>query len=211
MHDRRIDGKTHTFGNFGVLYMQAMTWWDHETDSVWSQPIGTAIQGSYRGTRLVMIPAAVVPWGTWRAEHPETLVLEADSRFNVEHDPWGTRLPLYVLGVVVDGVAKAYPWVVVSEHVVVNDRIGGTPVVVYANPETRSAHIYARRVRDTELDFEWDGEASSDLATGSIWDLGTGHATAGPLKGESLEELPYSTAFDWAWKDFYPETQVYPE
>ena len=83
-----------------------MTWWDHETDSVWSQPIGTAIQGSYRGTRLVMIPAAVVPWGTWRAEHPETLVLEADSRFNVEHDPWGTRLPLYVLGVVVDGVAK---------------------------------------------------------------------------------------------------------
>ena len=61
MHDRRIDGKAHTFGNYGSLYMSAMTWFDHETESLWSQPIGTALSGPYEGVRLEMIPAAVVP------------------------------------------------------------------------------------------------------------------------------------------------------
>ena len=56
MHDRRIDGRAHTFGNYGALYKRAMTWYDHETDSTWSQPIGTAMAGAYKGVRLEMIP-----------------------------------------------------------------------------------------------------------------------------------------------------------
>lgn len=46
MYDRRIDGRSHTFGNQGALFMNVMAWWDYETDSIWSQPLGMAIDGS---------------------------------------------------------------------------------------------------------------------------------------------------------------------
>ena len=57
VHDRRIDGKPHAFGNYTALYMNAMTWYDHETQSLWSQPVATAIDGPYKGVGLKMIPA----------------------------------------------------------------------------------------------------------------------------------------------------------
>ena len=210
MHDRRIDGKAHTFGNFGILYKHAMTWWDHETDSVWSQPIGTAIQGPYTGTRLKMVPAAVMPWGTWKAEHPDTLVLEVSGRFNIEYDPFGSRtIDTYVLGVSLGGQAKAYHWKAVSELVVVNDMVGDILVLVYANPADRAAHIFVRRIGDRVLEFEWRRDELRDGDTGSLWDPASGTATAGPFNGNRLREIPYSTAFDWAWRDFYPESEFY--
>ena len=45
--------------------------------------------------------------------------------------------------------------------------------------------------------------------TGSTWDPGIGHAVEGELRGEVLKQVPYATAFDWAWADFYPDTAVY--
>jgi hypothetical protein len=38
VNDRRIDGATHTFGNEGVLFINAMIWWDWETGSIWRIP-----------------------------------------------------------------------------------------------------------------------------------------------------------------------------
>ena len=57
VHDRRIDGEAQIFGNQGALFMRAMTWWDHKTESIWSQPWGMAIDGPLEGTRLKLIPA----------------------------------------------------------------------------------------------------------------------------------------------------------
>lgn len=34
-------------------------------------------------------------------------------------------------------------------------------------------------------------------------------AVEGPFRGELLQEVPYSTAYDWAWVDFYPDTEIY--
>ena len=73
MHDRRLDGTTLRFGNNGALFRNAMTWWDHQTNSVWSQPWGTALFGDLKARALTQIPAEVTPWGTWLAEHPDTL------------------------------------------------------------------------------------------------------------------------------------------
>ena len=53
--------------------MRAMTWWDHETDSIWSQPWGRAIVGQLEGTRLDQIPAAIMRWSVWLADQPDTL------------------------------------------------------------------------------------------------------------------------------------------
>ena len=61
MHDRRVDGETLVFGNQGGLFMNAMTWWDHKMESVWSQPWGRAIAGPLKGTELELIPSQLVP------------------------------------------------------------------------------------------------------------------------------------------------------
>ena len=42
--------------------MNAMTWWDHQTQSVWSQVWGQSIAGQLKGTTLELIPASIVPW-----------------------------------------------------------------------------------------------------------------------------------------------------
>jgi hypothetical protein len=54
-----------------------------------------------------------------------------------------------------------------------------------------------------------DGDRLIDEETGSTWDISRGLATAGPLKGESLQPVPSSSAFDWAWEDFYPDTEFF--
>ena len=59
--------------------MNAMTWFDHETNSIWSQPWGIAISGPLKGTRLDMLPFSLAPWASWRAEHPDTLALNTSA------------------------------------------------------------------------------------------------------------------------------------
>ncbi len=214
MHDRRIDGRAHTFGNYGALYKRAMTWYDHETDSTWSQPIGTAMAGPYKGVRLEMIPVEVVPWETWKQEHPDTLALDTFGRFTgFSADPFigATGNNAYVLGAVLGDLAKAYLFEEVSRQVVVNDEMDGLPLLVYANPKDRSAHIFVRRIGDRVLRFRWAAGELRDIETGSLWDPASGLAIEGALRGERLKEVPYTTAYLWAWRDFYPGAEVYGE
>ena len=66
MHDRRIDGEAHIFGNHGSMCMNAMTWYDLETGSVWWHPTGLALIREYKGVKLDMVPASIVPSATWK-------------------------------------------------------------------------------------------------------------------------------------------------
>ena len=183
--------------------MRAMTWWDHETESVWSQPWGTAIRGPLEGTRLNLIPAGIVPWAVWQAEHPETLVLNLPGyrsrQFNSD----------FVIGIALGEHAKAYPFEITSEEAVVNDQIGEFPVVVLVDAETKAIHSFLRTVRDENLVFTLQEGKLVDLQTGSFWDATRGIAIDGPLRGEVMQRVPYITSYDWAWEDFYPHTEFF--
>ena len=197
----------HTFGNQGALFKNAMTWWDHETDSIWSQPWGIAIDGELKGVELDMIPASVVPWATWLADHPETLVLETiRGAYGLVREGFTSD---YVIGVTLGEYAKAYPFAAASREGVINDRLGPFPVVVLADKGTKAVNVYLRRVGEEELEFvSLDGRLV-DRQTGRTWDRARGFAVEGPLRGELLKQLPYMTSFDWAWEDFYPHSEFY--
>ena len=62
MYDRTIGGESTAFGNNVGLYMQAMTMYDHETGSIWSQVLGCAIRGELTGSELSLLPAAIESW-----------------------------------------------------------------------------------------------------------------------------------------------------
>ncbi|PZC48929.1 MAG: Protein of unknown function (DUF3179)/Protein of unknown function (DUF3179) [Chloroflexi bacterium] len=184
-----------------------MTWFDHTTDSLWSQPTGTALRGEFEGVRLELVPSMVTPWEVWVAEHPDTLILKGwrPHGFNPFHD----RIGLQVAGIELGDHAKAYLHEAVAAEIVVNDTLGDIPLVLISNPETGSLRAFLRSAAGQPLSFTWEDGKFVDKETGSAWDPIKGLALEGPLQGELLKEIPYATFFDWAWLDFFPGTDIY--
>lgn len=115
--------------------------------------------------------------------------------------------PDYVLGVVLEGEAKAYYYEDVSRLGLVNDSFAGLPIVIWSDETSLQAYI--RQVDGRTLTFELVEGLVTDRETGSSWNLARGHAVAGPLRGTALQPVPRSSAFDWAWRDFYPHSEFY--
>ena len=63
------------FGNEGTEYDEALVFWDHSTETTWSQITGMGLEGPLAGVELALIPAPLTTWGDWQSEHPDSLVL----------------------------------------------------------------------------------------------------------------------------------------
>ncbi len=215
MHDRRIDGVAHIFGNRGLLFMNAMTWWDHETESIWSQPWGAAIDGPSLGTTLKVLPFQLVTFDSWVAEHPETRVL-IDERADLQ---FVGQIPIdrFVIGVVFGQEATGFYFGSAAQQGVVNDTVGEFPIAVFADAESRGIDVYLRRLAGDlpggapeAVTFQLTAEGEViDVETGSLWNIDLGVATAGPLRGTVLQRAPFISSFDWAWEDFYPSAEFW--
>ncbi len=184
--------------------MNAMTWYDHETRSIWSQPWGRALEGEQRGVELFLLPSQITTWASWKEEHPNTLVMTNDmSRLSFRQG----FDPDFVIALLLADNSKAYYYRDVANETIINDFLGDVPVLVWAANE--NYHTYVRQVDEQELTFEIEDGELVDMESGSVWDIGLGLAVEGPLKGGSLQPVPSSSAYDWAWLDFYPETEFY--
>ncbi len=119
-----------------------------------------------------------------------------------------------VIGVVVNGVAKAYPLRILRWHQVVNDTIGGTPVAVTYCPLTDNAAVYSRRLRGRTITLHPSDELYEstslfrDNLTHSLWSQFNGKAVAGPAKGQQLEALASINTNWMLWDNFHPKTVV---
>ena len=122
----------------------------------------------------------------------------------------GTRQgfqPNFVIGLVLEGKAKAYYYQDAEAAGVINDSLGEVPVVLWAGGNEFSTFI--RRVGDQILTFRLENGSLVDQETGSVWDISRGLAKEGPLKGEGLQSVPSLSSFDWAFEDFYPDGEFY--
>ena len=221
----------HTFGVSGKLIMNAVVMYDHQSNTLWSQFLSRGVKGPLVNQALEIVPAVQTTWQQWLNLHPDTLVL--DKRGSYQGDTYegyyrggsagilgeankDKRLPSkeLVLGMVVAGLAKAYPFSVISDQTVINDHFAGDPVVVTFEPISESGAAFDRRLDGKTLNFEpAEGRGGvalmQDLETGSLWQVLTGQAVDGPLFGQRLERLPSHYSFWFAWSDFHPETDLY--
>ena len=209
MHDRRLGGETLTFGVQGALYKNNMTWYDKQTGSIWIQMWGEAVAGPLIGERLTQLPAYVGPLRTWVAQHPASLFMNDGPGLmgfypDIPHDE-------FVFGIAVGEFASAYYFGPAAEAGVLNDSVGEVPILVYVDPDGRDIRIFDRRVDGQMLTFQKSGEELRDLETGSVWNPVNGLSLTGESAGEKLNQIPYTTAFDWSWRDFYPDSSFYPE
>lgn len=184
--------------------MNAMTWYDHRTESIWSQPWGRAIAGPYKGVELFLLPLQLTSWEAWRAEHPETLVMTNDLAFAGRGERFDGD---FVIGLLLAGESNAYYYRDVVAEGVINDTLGDSPIFIWAAGD--NFHAYIRQVEGQTLTFYLDDGELRDRETGSKWNVTRGLATEGPLRGEGLQPVPAVSAFDWAWRDFYPESDFY--
>ena len=205
MHDRRIEDDVYTFGNAGGLYLNAMTWWDHQTKSIWTQPLGEALQGKLSGVQLDLLPSQVTTFADWVALHPESFVMINDVH------KLGTRRQGFrddfVIGVVLAEAARAYYFTDVVATGIVEDQLGAFPLVIWVEAPNFSAFL--RKLDGQVLNFVRVDGIWQDAETGSAWDQQRGLAISGELAGRSLQPVPTLTSFDWAWNDFYPFTGFY--
>jgi hypothetical protein len=58
--DRKINGKSYSFGISGMLRHSDMVMYDHQTESLWQQISGEAIVGDMVGSQLKRIPAQII-------------------------------------------------------------------------------------------------------------------------------------------------------
>jgi hypothetical protein len=101
-----------------------------------------------------------------------------------------------VIGLVINGDARAYPLRILIWHEIVNDEVGGIPVVVTYCPLCNSAIVFDRRLSSQLLDFGTTGKLrNSDLVmydrqTETWWQQFTGEALVGALVGSTLRMMP---------------------
>jgi len=74
----QIDGVTATFGTSGRLYLSDLVMYDRVTGTFWSQLEGAPIVGPMVGVieSLKRTPIDVMPYGFWKADHPNGVVLD---------------------------------------------------------------------------------------------------------------------------------------
>lgn len=196
VHRREVKGQEVVFGNHGALWGNAMTWWDHDTGSVWSQPIGEAILGPRKGERLELLPSSLVSWGDWQQQHPDTLALDAPNH--------GSGFNLDQMAIVVEIGEESIAFVVTEMRQVgvVNGSVGGVPMAVVVDPTVDQWAVFARQLDDRVVELE--------LVDGQLAEVG-GEARWDPVRGlpevgeQGLSLLPGFTSFPRDYVTFFPD------
>jgi hypothetical protein len=182
-----------------------MTFWDHETGSIWSQPTGRAIEGVLKGVELFLLPSTLTTWSSWLEKHPQSQLM-TNNLYQIPR--WSQRFdPKFVIGLVLGDEARAYYYDDVAAQGIINDDLGPTPLLVWA--DDTEIVVFSRQVDQGSLTFLYEENLLTDLETGSTWDPARGLAIDGPLQGTALRQLPTLSSFDWAWADFYPHSGFY--
>ena len=205
VHRRELDGKSLVFGNQGALWGNAMTWWDHDTGSIWSQPLGEAILGPRKGARLELLSSTLTTWEAWQASHPDSLALDVHG--------WSTGFDLDQMAVVVDfgSESAAYDIPALREVGVVNDVVAGVDIAVVIDPgEEQRWAVFSRRLDGGVVDLELTDQGLVDQASGTVFDPFLGIGRSGPLADQSLDKLPAFTSFPSDYETFFPEGRIWP-
>lgn len=148
---------------------------------------------------------------TWHVVCKDCIPAITDPTFTKEHYlADGER----VLGVEVNGDARAYPLKVMNYHEIVDDTVGGQPLAVTYCPLCRTGLVFDRRLGGETLTFKVSGSLYRnnllmyDTATDSLWAQAWGQAVWGERHGAELDLVSSQTTTFGAWRQAHPQTLV---
>lgn len=138
-------------------------------------------------------------------DHPK-FVSAMDARFLGSTDR--------VLGIEVDGVARAYPVRILNYHEIVNDSIGGQGILITYCPLCGSGMAFVASIGGRRHEFGVSGLLYNsdvllyDRETNSLWSQIKKSAVSGPMKGTTLAAVPLAHTSWREWRARYPDTLV---
>jgi hypothetical protein len=151
VYDPIIQGRRYHFSVSGLLYRRNALYYDHQTDSLWSQLLSQAVTGPMTGARLAVLPAEDTTWKVWKDQHSETRVLSLVTGYDLDyrHDPYAAypldRSP--ALLVAAGGMIQVYPFSELGKAgtpLVVED-LGGERVTIVFDRKTATARVEGNR------------------------------------------------------------------
>lgn len=211
-----VDGRVESFRLVGMDHFNAMLE-DRTTGSWWRQANGEAIAGSRKGATLAEIPRLQVTLDEWLALHPTSVVMQGDPTFAEQYakdyafergtsrktltgtDTLSWREKSWVVGLTVNQRSKAYDWNRLRRERVVNDEVGGTPVLLVLSSDNASFYAYERPDAQTRFTLRGD----------SLVGAGRAYAMSGRGATDSLKLLNASQEFWHSWREFQPATERY--
>lgn len=119
-----------------------------------------------------------------------------------------------VIGLRVGMEERAYPVHLIEYHQIVNDSVGGKPVVVTYDPLSGTPLAFVRRAKGKTLAFGVSGLLYNsnfllyDRETESLWSQFLGRAIAGPMSGQELGRLRVRQETLGQWLKRHPQSRV---
>ncbi len=161
-----ISGKILTFGVSGLLYNSDVLLYDRQTQTLWSQLMSQGVNGTYKGQRLVSLPVLQTTWLDWKTRHHDTLVLSTHTGYARDYNasPYAdylnspqTMFPLNaasrryhpketVLGLELDGLFKAYPFVELEQSPAsFIETLSDEPITIRFDRQHRAASAFDQK------------------------------------------------------------------
>ena len=241
MYSTKIDGQVFEFGTSGLLYRSNKLMYDRGTETLWRQFTGEPVVGSLvdSGIKLEVLPVLLTTWGDWLATHPDTTVLDPDTGsypadlYVPEWDPQSiyyglrqqpeTSFPVWqkddrlpkkseVLGLIVNGEARAYPAETLREQPVLNDNLGGHDLVVITPGDGAGARAFERDGQRFVMVYLTGNDAATVVVVdgdGEEWQMREDALIKTSDPAQRLDRLPSHVAYWFGWYQFHNETGVY--
>ena len=236
MWTRTVNGRALHFYLAGINN-QNFLMRDKETGTWWQQITGKAIYGPLQGAALELVLSDELTFGEWRTESPSGQVLAPVAKYTKEYDsnwePDVAKLPVVisfpstelksrdvVIGLTIEGAARAYPWETFAKQSPVLDRVNGTPLLLVLGPDGKSFRVFVSRIDSHDAEFFLQSNSQADASTdkkdwtlldtltNSQWNF-QGCATAGPAQGKCLDRIPALKDYWFDWRNYHPDTTIY--
>jgi hypothetical protein len=213
-----VDGRVQSFRLVGMDHFNAM-FEDRATGSWWRQANGEAVVGEHKGKTLPEIPSRQVTLKRWLALYPNSLIMQADSTFADEYakdyafergtsrktltgtDTLSWKDKSWVVGLTVNDRSKAYDWNRLRRERVVNDEVGGKPIVVALASDDASFFAFERPDAATRFSLRNDSLVATEGKQA--------YALNGRGAPGSLKPVNASQEFWHSWRTFQPRTERY--
>jgi hypothetical protein len=182
--------------------------------AVGSAAAATAVAAPPTRNGFALEPSAVPEAQILRGGPPRDGIraLDGPRAVSAAEAPWDPDE--MVVGVEMGGEARAYPLAILNWHELVNDEVGGRPILVSFCPLCGSALVFDRRVDGRTLHFGVSGLLYQsnllmfDRETESLWSQLAAKAETGEWMGRRLALLR-SRIDRWGhWKVEHPGTTV---
>jgi hypothetical protein len=196
--DRRVAGKTLSFGTTGKLRHSDLVMYDRQTESWWQQFLGRAIVGEMLGAELKMLPARVESVDRFRARYPQgRILLPPDpARRDYGRNPYAGY------------DRSAQPFLYRGDY---REKVPPLSRVVGVGGKAWTLELLRKRKRIEEGDLviTWEPGQSSPLDTpdiGAGWDIG--NVVVKRRTTDGLRDAVYDVSFAFAFRAFHPDGPI---